>query len=138
MSKAVEEKIQKMLREFLKNNPNPSLEITFLAGINAAEQLKEEIAASKAQKIKAKQDAFYNSLIPFVPEFGKDMVRRFYDYWSEPNKSMTKLLWELKPTWEAHRRLKTWQSNEENFAPRRTTVPSTPSEPNIKKRYSEI
>ena len=40
------------------------------------------------------------------------MLRDFFDYWSEMNKSKTKMRFELEKTWEVSRRLKTWSSRD--------------------------
>ncbi|WP_444351139.1 hypothetical protein [Phocaeicola plebeius] len=40
------------------------------------------------------------------------MIRAFFDYWSELNKSETKMRYELEKTWELPRRLATWASRE--------------------------
>ncbi len=50
-------------------------------------QTKAEIKEATDKRTKE----FYNSLIPYVSTYGKDMVREFFDYWSEPNKSGSKL-----------------------------------------------
>ncbi len=55
---------------------------------------------------------FYDALVPYVATYGKDMVRKFYDYWTEPNKSKTKMRFELERTWDLKRRLNTWASRE--------------------------
>lgn len=38
-------------------------------------------------------------------------VRKFISYWTEPNKSGTKQLWQTKDTFEVSRRLRTWFDN---------------------------
>jgi uncharacterized membrane protein YgaE (UPF0421/DUF939 family) len=53
--------------------------------------------------------------VPHVVEFGKEMVRAFFDYWREPNKSNTKMRWELEKTWDLNLRLKKWQNNQKVF-----------------------
>jgi hypothetical protein len=55
---------------------------------------------------------FHDSLVPSVEIYGKEMIRKFYDYWTEPNKSHTKMRWELEKTWDVKRRLITWSSRE--------------------------
>ena len=40
------------------------------------------------------------------------MVRAFFDYWSELNKSETKMRYELEKTWELPKRLVTWANRE--------------------------
>lgn len=44
-----------------------------------------------------------------------ELLNDFFLYWSEPNKSGTKMRFENEPTWELSRRLKTWQRNEKTF-----------------------
>lgn len=77
-----------------------------------AEQAKK-LAAAKAATLKRRDD-FYNSLIPYVERYGKEMIRAFFDYWSELNKSETKMRFETNKTWEVAKRLATW-ANKEKF-----------------------
>ncbi len=58
---------------------------------------------------KRKKD-FATSLIPFVEIYGKEMIRKFCDYWTEPNKSKTKFKQEMQKTWDTGLRLKNWAS----------------------------
>lgn len=67
--------------------------------------------AAKAATL-SRKDSFYQSLVPFVGQYPKEMVRSFYDYWSELNKSGTKMRYELERTWELPRRLATWANRE--------------------------
>ncbi len=62
------------------------------------------------QRQEAKKEDFYQSLVPFVKVYGKEMVREFFDYWTEPNKSGSKWRFELEKTWDLSRRLNTWAS----------------------------
>lgn len=73
----------------------------------------------KGGKMKEKQDAllirnkiFSDSLTPFLPTYGKELIRAFFNHWSEPNKSRTKMKFELEETWDVGRRLVTWEANE--------------------------
>lgn len=43
------------------------------------------------------------------------MKKEFFDYWTEPNKSKTKMRFELEKTWDLNRRLNTWASRDRNF-----------------------
>ena len=58
---------------------------------------------------------FYKSLIPYVQTYGKEMVREFYDYWSEGNKSGSKMRCEQEPTWDLARRLARWSNNDKSY-----------------------
>ena len=72
-------------------------------------------AATAATLLEGRKEDFYNSLIPFVTQYGKEMVRAFFDYWSEPNKSKTKMRFEIERTWDTARRLSTWASRDNQF-----------------------
>lgn len=67
------------------------------------------------QETEKRRKNFYNSLIPYVKIYGKEMVRAFYDYWSELNKSATKMRWEQQQTWELERRLGTWERKDSQY-----------------------
>jgi hypothetical protein len=82
------------------------------------EKKKSVDANHAAFLLERRKDDFYNSLIPFVQKFGREMVREFFDYWTEPNKSKTKMRFELERTWDVSRRLNTWSRNNQ-FSNRR-------------------
>jgi len=78
------------------------------------EVIKERInknTLSKSEKFKAEV---------FSYDYPKSMLESFYDYWSEPNKSKTKERWQLQPTFEISRRLKTWAKREKSFKSKQT------------------
>lgn len=74
--------------------------------------------AAKAATLKRISD-FKESLYPYTKSKGglydNDMVKKFFDYWSETNKSETKMRWELEKTFEVSKRLIKWKSNEDKF-----------------------
>ena len=57
---------------------------------------------------------FSQSLIPFIDTYGKEGIREFCDYWTEPNKSNTKFKQETEKTWDTELRLKRWFKNDFN------------------------
>lgn len=65
------------------------------------------VVAARAATL-TRREAFYNSLVPYVGKYGAEMIRAFFDYWSEMNKSETKMRFEQQPTWELAKRLATW------------------------------
>lgn len=65
---------------------------------------KEEIAAATEKRKKK----FGQDLVPYVATYGKDMIRKFYDYWSETNKSKTRMRCETEKTWDLNLRLQNW------------------------------
>ena len=80
--------------------------------------LKEKLSLESKKKstpLNDRKDKFYNDLIPYVETYGKDMIREFYDYWSETNRSATKMRWEHERTWEINLRLKYWEKRNNKY-----------------------
>jgi hypothetical protein len=65
----------------------------------------------KEERLQRITDRFIEELKPYESEFGAQMLNEFFLYWSEPNKSRTKIRKDMQPTWDTHRRLLTWQRN---------------------------
>ena len=76
----------------------------------------------------SRKERFYESLVPFVEKYGKEMIREFFDYWTETNKSRTKMRFEQQPTWETALRLATWANRDKNFKSNGTTNRTTDQE----------
>ena len=66
------------------------------------------------RKLQRRKDKFVSSLEPYKETYGDAMVEEFSDYWTEPNKSKTKMRFEMERTWDLNRRLKRWASNRIN------------------------
>ena len=65
--------------------------------------------------IELRTENFKKSLIPFKQTYSINMLKSFYDYWTEPNHSKTKMRFELEKTFDIERRLKTWSKREKDF-----------------------
>ena len=75
---------------------------------------------TKKQKIQKKTDKFVKDLKKELTniKINKsqiDELKKFVSYWTEPNRSKTKLRWELQPTWDMRRRVGTWMKNQNNW-----------------------
>ena len=81
----------------------------------------------KGSLLSKRKEEFYKSLVPFVEIYGKEVIRKFYDYWSEENRSHTKMRCELEKTWDLERRIAYWASRER--------VEAKPSEQQQKSGY---
>lgn len=69
----------------------------------------------KAKKtIEQREKDFYDSLVPFVEQYGREMVREFHDYWIERNPTGKKLRFETQKIFELPRRLARWNYNNLN------------------------
>lgn len=60
------------------------------------------------QRIKENKQKFYEDCKPYLEKYPKEMLRAFYNYWTELNKSETKMKYELQQTFEIGKRLATW------------------------------
>lgn len=69
---------------------------------------------NEKNNITARELAFKESLFPFIKEHSKDTMKAFYDYWSEPNKSKSKMKWEVEKTWDLERRVTRWANSSFN------------------------
>jgi DNA-binding Lrp family transcriptional regulator len=76
---------------------------------------KKQVSLTLSQRMEDRANAFGHSLVCYVDTYGKAMIRAFYDYWTEPNKSGTKMRFELERTWDTKRRLNTWSNHEKNY-----------------------
>lgn len=73
----------------------------------------------------ARRKDFYQSLVPYLGQYPGEMLRDFFDYWSEMNKSQTKMKFEQQPTWELSKRLASWAKREKDYGnPNRHPYPS--------------
>ena len=48
-------------------------------------------------------------------DYDEVLLNGFIDYWTEPNKSNTKMKFELNKTWQTELRLKTWATNQKKW-----------------------
>jgi DNA-binding PadR family transcriptional regulator len=71
----------------------------------------------------------HNKFVVEVAKFSEiyqsQLLEAFVDYWTEPNKSKTKLRYELQKTFDIARRLKTWSKNESKFGTKKNNVMDT-------------
>lgn len=85
---------------------------------------EQKLVAAKAATLARKKE-FGVSLIPYTKQYGNDMIRSFFDYWSELNKSETKMRVDKQETWEIGKRLATWAKREFNGKPTSKTTNAT-------------
>jgi hypothetical protein len=56
---------------------------------------------------------FYADVAKFKDKYDPQMLRRFFDYWSEKTPDNKKMKFEQEKTWETGKRLSTWYSNQQ-------------------------
>ena len=65
------------------------------------------------RKLEVRRGVFISQLTNYIGTYTNDLLNAFYSYWSEPNKSFTKMRFEMQKTWDLSRRLQTWFKNEQ-------------------------
>ncbi|MBR6979818.1 MAG: hypothetical protein IKH88_08290 [Prevotella sp.] len=68
-----------------------------------------------AEKLEERRRQFLATLTPYHERYGQEMVTQFGDYWTEPNRSITRMRFELQRTWNTPLRLATWARNDKIF-----------------------
>ena len=71
--------------------------------------------AAHAATIEQRKQAFYELLLPYREQYDASLLEDFFSYWTEVNRSNTKLRFELERTFEVGKRLARWASNDNNF-----------------------
>ena len=81
--------------------------------LNKERKEKDNIVNKNIVKeITVRYDSFLNHLKQYESEFGKETIIEFFNYWTEPNKSNTKMKFEMQPTWDTKRRIQRWVGND--------------------------
>ena len=100
--------INKEAKEWAQANLHKSLEEAFIAGFVKHGEFAEGVRLKKQEKIEKQKKDFYNELIPFVAEYGKEVVREFYDWFCQTNQSGTNINRYMQKTWDTKLRLAQW------------------------------
>jgi hypothetical protein len=110
------EKTQKKTEETPQTKEKKSKEENDSTGENGdAVSPPKKSLEEKQREMIIRQQEFGNSLVEYIPQYGKEMIRAFYDYWREPNKSRTKFKKEMQDTWDTKLRLVKWEQNQHRF-----------------------
>jgi len=111
----------KALKEFTKDNFDYNIDLKNEQMLKQVfEQVFElyrnenESIVDISINIKEREINFKKSVLEFSNKYDIETLKSFFNYWSEPNKTNTKMLWELKQTFDIGRRLSTWNSNNFN------------------------
>lgn len=109
----------------LKNNKNirNNKKESILTNVRIDEKATDApvVATTTTDDMELRKEKFYQSLVPYVAKCGKDMVRAFYDYWTEKTYGGRKMRFEKQQAFEISKRLATWQKHDLSYANRDNT-----------------
>ena len=77
-----------------------------------AEPVKIDTTELNKRKLEPRRQAFINELAKYKGVYPDETLRAFFYYWSECNKSFTKMRFEMQKTFQIDLRLKTWYNND--------------------------
>ena len=77
-----------------------------------AEPVKVDTTELNKRKLEPRRQAFINELAKYKGIYPDETLRAFFYYWSECNKSFTKMRFEMQKTFQIDLRLKTWYNND--------------------------
>lgn len=86
---------------------------------NSGKKRKKRTEVVPKKPLAERQHDFGLSLSQYLDKYPKEMIRAFYDYWSEPNQAQTKMRCEMMDTWSTAGRLATWARKDKSFNPNR-------------------
>lgn len=90
-------------------------------GVITPPALQVEEKEKEKEKVEVKEDInsrklkFANTLTEFNSIYSRELLKNFYEYWTESNDKGIKFRREMQKTWNLKLRLNKWQSNNKNF-----------------------
>lgn len=94
-----------------QTSTNSTVSVNGTVSVNVNDNVKVN-NTDKELLLRNRAQEFTETLEPFLEKYGREMLNAFYSYWTESNKSKTKMRFELEKTWDVERRLNTWASRE--------------------------
>jgi DNA-binding Lrp family transcriptional regulator len=95
---------------------------TIITVVNYKQYQTAKVA--KKRDLDAVSERFSAEVMVYANQYTEDVLEAFISYWTEPNRSKTKLAYELQKTFEIGRRLKTWAKNKDKFNNTNTAKPA--------------
>lgn len=95
----------------------PIANIAVKDNVNDNDTVKDTVKVKDIIKedIDSRKLKFAHTLKEFSNIYSREMLKDFYDYWTETNENGKKFKREMQRTWNLKRRLETWFKNENKF-----------------------
>ena len=106
-TKEIEYRYIKILKGGITANDNTLLQKTVKSNTTSINNTSININISN------RLESFVLEVMSF--DYDKKILEGFIDYWTEPNKSNTKMKFELNKTWATNLRLKNWAANQKKW-----------------------
>ena len=90
------------LNEVKKGSSRPQVEVK--EGVKDKDKDKDKVIVKDISNI----IKLFKKDVSSFKEYPKELLDEFFDYWSELNRSKTKMRWERENTWDLGKRIKRW------------------------------
>ena len=102
--------------EARKSKELPERSFNGRSTVEQQSKVKEsKVKESKENKIEERKEKFKQEIAQYKETYSSDTLKQFFLYWIEPNKSKTKMRYELEKTWDTNLRLQRWDKNNSKF-----------------------
>jgi hypothetical protein len=79
--------------------------------VNGAKDKDKDPLSIIKKNIKKRLEKFNDDVYQHSDKYSKEILKQFIEYWTETNKSKTKMRFEMEKTWDTGKRLGRWSSN---------------------------
>lgn len=79
---------------------------------------------NNGNNVELRSASFISEVYAYQNQYSPELLKAFSNYWTEKNKSGTKMRFEIQPTFEISKRLATWASKDKQFS--KTEIPVKP------------
>ena len=100
-------------KQYFKINEEQVLQILNNLSVKNLTTINKNKEIKITNNISNRRNDFVFEVLTF--EYDEVLLNGFIDYWTEPNKSNTKMKFELNKTWKTELRLKTWAANQKKW-----------------------
>jgi len=105
-TKEIDKRYLQLCNEGINNNDNSPIN-------KIVKDNNTSINNTSINNISNRRNEFVFEVLSF--NYDESILNGFIDYWTEPNKSNTKMKFELNKTWKTSLRLKTWAANQKKW-----------------------
>ena len=78
-----------------------------------------------------REEIFKHDVASYTSKYPKELLREFYDYWTEPTRNKQKMRFELEKTWDTARRIANWARRAQKSQKPPPQAVQKPAYPNI-------
>ena len=100
-------------KQYFKINEEQVLKILNNLSVKNLTTINKNKEIKITNNISNRRNDFVSEVLTF--EYDESILNGFIDYWTEPNKSNTKMKFELNKTWKTALRLKNWEANQKKW-----------------------